>query len=198
MNCPICLSEMLSAGCTTPWKHVDRAAGLLKERDAALAAARQCGEEMATMTRERDAALARAEKAEKERDEWRRSADHRYSMHSGKWFEEHVKARVAELERSLAAARAEVERLMTLASDLRLSRDRLFNRQEALRARCKALTDALEQAAICIGSAVPKEHSPFCNGVHAESGACEGDYQVGRFLEDLRALLAAPAPEVKT
>ena len=65
----------------------------------------------------------------------------------------------------------------------------------ALRARCEALTDALERAVACIGSAVPKEHSPFCNGVHAENGACEGDYQVERLLEDLRALLAAPAPE---
>jgi len=165
-RCPACAAEEANT--------------LRLERDAALAAARKCGEEMATMQ-------ARAEKAEKERDEWRRSADHRYSMHSGKWFEEHerLKARVAELERDLAAARAEVERLMTLASDLRLSRDRLFNRQEALRARCEALEKALRH----IRDTSSEPHEP-------QEAACTPGFECSHCVAT-RALLAAPAPERK-
>ena len=34
-------------------------------------------------------------------------------------------------------------------------------------------------------------HSPFCNGVHAESGQCEGDYIAAGILDDARAALRA-------
>ena len=171
-RCPACAAEEANT--------------LRLERDAALAAARKCGEEMATMQ-------ARAEKAEKERDEWRRSADHRYSMHSGKWFEEHerLKARVAELERDLAAARAERDHARGLVANLAgkvpfelvtQERDQARAESAALRARYEELTrDAKAVAEWVDGAMGTWPRPPWLRRA------------VARLLD-----LAAPAPEVKT
>ena len=119
-------------------------------------------------------------------------------------------ARIMELERDLAAARAEVERLMTLASDLRLSRDRLFNRQEALRARCEALEKALRdiarrdrpadveglrRAADALLAPTP---APLCACGIPEDEPGHGTVRCKPWREKLPSEpCAAPAPEVK-
>ena len=36
-----------------------------------------------------------------------------------------------------------------------------------------------------------KEHSPWCNGVHADNGACEGDYYANNVLESAHRLFSA-------
>ena len=51
------------------------------------------------------------------------------------------------------------------------------------------LRDLLERALYGMATAVPREHSPWCNGVHAEGGACEGDYMVSSFIEEARQFL---------
>ena len=116
-----------------------------KARDEALAAARKCGEEMATVTRDRDAARlrctqvmfecaeekSRAEKAERERDALLGKVEGRARLYDAEAWDgamealggvrlraEAAEARVAELERDLAAARAERDEAENMRADV--------------------------------------------------------------------------------
>ena len=61
----------------------------------------------------------------------------------------------------------------------------LESRLQKAEARADVLKKKLDSAIEAIDRAEPNLHSPWCNGVH-EGGACEGDYMMWRFMEDLR------------
>ena len=187
-----------------------------KARDEALAAARKCGEEMATVTRDRDAARlrctqvmfecaeekSRAEKAERERDALLGKVEGRARLYDAEAWDgamealggvrlraEAAEARVAELERDLAATRAERTANLEAARSVRAERDEARAESAALRARCEALAEALREAMSDLqwmsGSA---DFSP-------EGQAHVGWVKVRENLDRYNALLAASAPE---
>jgi hypothetical protein len=60
-------------------------------------------------------------------------------------------------------------------------------------AREAELEKALRTAVMALEN-MPLTHEHLCNGVHAENGACEGEYQHARMMEWFRSLLPAPSP----
>jgi len=156
---------------------------LREELDAALAAARKCGEEMATMTRERDEALARVAELEEEVRLWKCLDFESPAEATKEWNV--MDARILELERDLAAARADLRNTQAENNDnVRKCAD-ATSAAAALRARCEALTEGLWDAIRELEN-------------HKRTDTGYGDTAVLNVLDDLRALLAAPAPEVKT
>jgi len=156
-------------------------ADMVAARDAALAAARKCGEEMATMTRERDEALARVAELEEEVRLWKCLDFESPAEATKEWNV--MDARILELERDLAAARADLRNTQAENNDnVRKCAD-ATSAAAALRARCEALEKALRH----IRDTSSEPHEP-------QEAACTPGFECSHCVAT-RALLAAPAPE---
>ena len=55
------------------------------------------------------------------------------------------------------------------------------------------IRELLRLCLTCMENAEANKHSPWCNGVHADNGACEGDFLVSRLMEQVRGQLKGGA-----
>ena len=70
--------------------------------------------------------------------------------------------------------------------------ERLVARDESAEAEIARLKSYINSLVGIIEHHVPNTHEAVCNGVHSDSGLCEGEVMLGRVLEDARAALAQP------